>query len=82
MQLPVRLPVLAQLKNGNLERGDPQEFQNDEDDSDNDQNMDPAACFRKACIDVSTQETEQPQDDENYDDSPQHEITPSEVLAE
>lgn len=44
--------------------------------------MDPTACFRKAWADVSTQKTEQPQDDENYDDSPEHEITPFDVLAE
>ncbi len=43
--------------------------------------MDPTACFRKAWADVSTQKTEQPQDDENYDDSPKHEITPFDVLA-
>jgi hypothetical protein len=44
--------------------------------------MNPTACSREAGADVSTQKTEQPEDDENYDDSPQHEISPFEVLAE
>jgi hypothetical protein len=35
-------------RSANLERDDPQQFQNDEDDGDNDQSMDPAACLREA----------------------------------
>lgn len=44
--------------------------------------MDPTACPRKAWADVPTQKAEQPEDDENYDDCPKHEITPFDVLAE
>jgi hypothetical protein len=43
--------------------------------------MDPTACFRKTWADVSTQKPEQPQDDENYDDIPNHEITPFNFLT-
>ena len=50
-------------QSADLERDDPQEFQNDEDDGNNDQNMDPAACFRKAWAYVSAEKSEQPQDD-------------------
>jgi hypothetical protein len=76
----MHLPI--QLQSGNLEGDDPQKFQNDEDHGDYDQSMDPISCFRKAWADVSAQKTEQPQDDENYDDGPKHEITPFDDLAE
>ena len=69
-------PVCQQ--SADLERDNPQQFKNDEDDGNNDQNMDPAACFREAWANASTQKAEQPQDDQNYDDSPQHEISPFE----
>jgi hypothetical protein len=52
--------------------------QYDEYDGDYDQSMDPTACFREAWAYVSTQKAEQPQYYQNYDDSPQHEISPFE----
>jgi hypothetical protein len=59
-----------------LETCNPEELQYNEYDDDNDQNMDPTACLREAWAYVSTEEAEQPQDEQNYDDSPQHEISP------
>jgi len=55
---------------------DPQHAQYDEYDGDNDQNMDPTACLREAGADVPAEKAKKPQDDQNYDDSPQHEISP------
>jgi hypothetical protein len=40
----------------------PKEVQYDENDSDNDQNVNPTACFREAWIYVPTQKAKQPQD--------------------
>jgi hypothetical protein len=54
------------------------EMQDDEYDGDNDQNMDPTAGFREAWTDSPTEKAEQPQDEQNYDDSPQHEVSPFE----
>jgi hypothetical protein len=60
---------------------DPQHVQYDEYDDDNDQNMDPTACLRKAWTYVTTEKAKQPQNYENHDDSPQHEISPFERIA-
>jgi hypothetical protein len=38
--------------------------------------MDPTACTRQSWAYIPTQETEQPKYYKNYDDSPQHEISP------
>jgi hypothetical protein len=38
--------------------------------------MDPTAGARQAWTDVPTEKSEQPQDEQNNDDSPQHEISP------
>jgi hypothetical protein len=55
---------------------DMQKVQNNQYDGDHDQSMDPTSSARKPWADIRTQETEQPQNDKNYDDSPQHEISP------
>jgi hypothetical protein len=38
--------------------------------------MNPAACLREAWTYVPTEKAEQPQYYQNYDDGPQHEISP------
>jgi hypothetical protein len=38
--------------------------------------MDPAASLREAGADIPAKSTEQPEDEQNYDDGPQHEISP------
>jgi hypothetical protein len=55
---------------------DPKQMQYDEDHCDDNQNMDPTSESREAWADVPTEKAEQPQYDQNYDDSPQHEISP------
>ena len=55
-----------------------QKVQYDQYDHDDDQNMDPTACFREAWTYVPTEKAEQPQDYQDYDDGPQHEISPFE----
>jgi hypothetical protein len=52
--------------------------QNDEYDHDNNQNVNPIAGARESWAYVPTQEAEQPQDEQNHYDSPQHEISPFE----
>jgi hypothetical protein len=54
------------------------ELQYDEYDDDNDQNMNPTAGAREPWTNVPSEKSEQPQYDQNYDDSPQHEISPFE----
>ena len=54
------------------------QVQYDEYDGDNDQSVNPTACAREAWADVSTEKAEQPQDDQNHDDNPQHKISPFE----
>jgi hypothetical protein len=54
----------------------PQCVQNNEDERDDKQGVNPIACLWEAGADVSTEKAEQPQDDQNYNDSPQHEISP------
>jgi hypothetical protein len=53
-------------------------MQDDQDNCDNDQNMDPTAGFWKTRTDSPTEKPEQPQDEQYYDDGPQHEISPFE----
>jgi hypothetical protein len=50
--------------------------QDDEDDRDNDQCMDPTAGARQPRTYVPAEKSKQPQNYKNYDDSPQHEISP------
>ena len=59
-----------------LEVDHPKKVQYDKDDSDNEQRMNPTACFRKPWADIATQKAEQPQYYQNDDDRPQHEISP------
>jgi hypothetical protein len=53
-------------------------MQYDEYDGDNDQDVNPTAEAREPWTYVPTQKAEQPQDEQNNDDSPQHEISPFE----
>ena len=55
---------------------DPQQVQSNEYDGDNDQNMDPTACLRETRTYVPPEKAKQPQYYQNYDDGPQHEISP------
>jgi len=48
-----------------LEGDHPKELQDEEDDRDNDQGMNPTACFRKAGADIPPEKAEQPEDDED-----------------
>jgi hypothetical protein len=57
---------------------DMQKVQNNQYNHDNEQNMDPAACFWKSWTNVPTEKAEQPQDNQDHDDGPQHEISPFE----
>jgi hypothetical protein len=50
--------------------------QYDEYDGDNDQNVNPTAGTREPWAYVPTKEAKQPQYKENYDDSPQHDVSP------
>jgi hypothetical protein len=43
--------------------------------------MNPTAASRKTRADVRPEKAEQPQDKQDYDDSPQHEISPFERLT-
>jgi hypothetical protein len=52
----------------------PKEVQDDENNGDNDQSMNPTASAWEAWTYVPTEKAKQPQDYENYNDSPQHEI--------
>jgi hypothetical protein len=53
-----------------------QEVQYDEYDSNNEQCMNPTASLRHSWADVPTEKAKQPQDDKNYDNGPQHEVSP------
>jgi hypothetical protein len=55
--------------------------QYDEYDSDDDQCMNPTACLRKTWTYIPTEKAEQPQNKQNYNNSPQHEISPFERLV-
>jgi hypothetical protein len=52
-------------------------LQYDQDERDNDQGMNPIAGAREPWAHVSAEKTKQPQDNQNYNDGPQHEISPS-----
>jgi hypothetical protein len=56
----------------------PKQVQYDENDGNNDQSMDPIASAWETWTDVSTEKAEQPQHEQNYDDGPNHEISPIE----
>ena len=58
---------------------DVQKGQNSQYDSDHDQGMDPASAIRPVVIPgTPTEETKQPKNKQDYDNGPQHEITPFE----
>jgi hypothetical protein len=57
-----------------LEVNDSKELQHDEDDGDNKQGVNPIACAWDLWADVLAEKAKQPEDDENNDDCPQHEI--------
>ena len=59
----------------------PKQVQDDEQDDDNDQDMDPIAGFWEAGKNIPTKSTEQPEDQENDDDCPKHEISPFEKFV-
>jgi hypothetical protein len=52
----------------------PKEVQYDEYDGDNDQNVYPISGARETWNDPPAEKAKQPQDEQNYDDGPQHEI--------
>jgi hypothetical protein len=56
----------------------PKQVQYDQYDGDDDQSMNPTAGLREPGTDVPAEKAEQPQDYQDYDDSPQHEISPFE----
>jgi hypothetical protein len=56
----------------------PKEVQDDEYDSDHDQSVNPTAGLREAWTYVPTEKAQQPQDYQNHDNGPQHEISPFE----
>jgi hypothetical protein len=53
-------------------------MQYEEDDGDNDQDVNPTADLREARKHAPTEKAEQPKYEQNYDDRPQHEISPFE----
>jgi hypothetical protein len=50
--------------------------QDDEDNGNDDQDVNPIASFREATTDPATKKAKQPQDEQNYDDCPQHFVSP------
>jgi hypothetical protein len=56
----------------------PKESQDNEDDSNDDQNVNPIAGLGKTGTDPPAEKAQQPQDEQNYYDGPQHEISPFE----
>jgi hypothetical protein len=66
-------PVQSSAK---LEIYDPQESQNDEDDGNHQQGMNPTTGLREARADVSTEKAKQPEDEQDNNNGPQHEISP------
>ena len=55
-----------------------QKVQNNQYDCYNDQDVNPIAGTREARTDVPAEKAEQPQDEQDNNDSPQHEISPFE----
>jgi hypothetical protein len=54
----------------------PKELQDDKDNHNHNQDMDPVTGARKPWAEISAEEAEQPQDEQNYDDGPQHVMPP------
>jgi hypothetical protein len=50
--------------------------QNDEDDGNHDQDVNPIAGARESRTYIPAEKAEQPQDKQNHDDGPQHEVFP------
>jgi hypothetical protein len=59
----------------------PQQTQNNEDHYNDNQNMNPAACLREAWTDVPTKKAEQPEDQQDHNDGPQHDISPFRAIC-
>jgi hypothetical protein len=57
-----------------------QQVQNNQDDHDNEQHVNPASGAN-AGDEPWANEAEQPQDEQNYDDSPQHDVPPLALIA-
>jgi hypothetical protein len=53
-----------------------QQAQNNQNDNNNDQRMDPAAGSRKSWADSAAEKAQQPQNKQDYDNGPNHEISP------
>jgi len=53
-----------------------QQVKDDEDDDNNDENMDPIPGAREARADVPAKKADQPQNEQNNDDSPNHGVSP------
>jgi hypothetical protein len=53
-----------------------QQTQNNKNDGNNDQNMDPSASLRKSWTDIPTEKAKQPENHQDYNYRPQHEISP------
>jgi hypothetical protein len=54
------------------------QVKNDQDHSDNDQNVNPGTEVRQGWNYGRAKKAQQPQDDQNYDNNPQHELSPFE----
>jgi len=54
----------------------PEQVQSDQDDGNNEQGVNPIPGARKPWADIRAKEAKQPQYKQDYDDSPQHEISP------
>ena len=55
---------------------DAQQIQNNEDDHDDEQRVDGIASTREASEDIRAEVSEQPEDEQNYNDPSKHEISP------
>jgi hypothetical protein len=58
-----------------------EQVQDDEYDDNDDQDVDPIAGFGEAMKYIPSKSAKQPQDQQNNDDSPQHEISPFETAV-
>jgi hypothetical protein len=54
----------------------PKQVQDDQYNSNHEQGMDPIAGLRDSLADILAKKAQHPQNDQNYDDCPQHEISP------
>jgi hypothetical protein len=70
----------AWYKGVNLSKGgglnNSQEVQDDKDNGNDDQDVNPIAGLREATTDPATKKAKQPQDEQNYNDCPQHFVSP------